>query len=169
MGQQSPNTVCKLLPPSMAKLQSVVVTRLLPLMNGSHIQYRFAKKNKKMFLLRSLYMIQWTQLTLFWNEGFWTANKIVDALLLIAFIQRYSPLLSTPCALVACSSERVTVAFHGTFSNPPEWCTWTAVWLLHGWCHMKLLLSQHTFCIHRTTICTSLVSLHAKPDTKVHV
>ena len=59
-------------------------------------------------------MIQWTQLTLFWNEGLWTANKIIDALLLIAFIQRCSPLLSTPCALVACNSEQVpfTARFH---------------------------------------------------------
>ena len=26
------------------------------------------------------------------------------------------------------------------------------VWLLHGWCHVKLLLSWHTFCVHHAPI-----------------
>ena len=28
--------------------------------------------------------------------------------------------------------------------------SYNAFWLLHGWCHIKLLLSWHTFCIHHT-------------------
>ena len=43
--------------------------------------------------------------------------------------------------------------------NPPNWCTYTTVWLLHGWCHMKLLPSWHTFYVHQTN-CTSLQCHH---------
>ena len=39
------------------------------------------------------------------------------------------------------------------FEYPPKWCT---VWSLHGWCHVKLLLSRRTFCLHHTEPCTSL-------------
>jgi len=43
--------------------------------------------------------------------------------------------------------------------NPPNWCTYTAIWLLHGWCHMELLPSWHTFYVHHTK-CTSLQCHH---------
>ena len=33
-------------------------------------------------------------------------------------------------------------------------CTYSAIWLLHGWCHVKLLPSRLTFYVHRP--CTSL-------------
>ena len=46
------------------------------------------------------------------------------------------------CSLLQCVVE-----------YPPMWCTDSAIWLLDGWCHMKLLLSQCTFCV-----CTSLQS-----------
>ena len=38
------------------------------------------------------------------------------------------------------------------FEYPPKWCTYSTVWLLHGWCHMKLLPCWHIFCIHHTTM-----------------
>ena len=34
--------------------------------------------------------------------------------------------------------------------QPPKWCTYSAVWLLHGWCQVNLLPSQRTFCVHHT-------------------
>ena len=36
--------------------------------------------------------------------------------------------------------------------HPPKWCTYTDILMLHGWCHTKLLPSQHMFCVHHTTI-----------------
>ena len=32
------------------------------------------------------------------------------------------------------------------FEYPPKWCTYSAVWLLHGWCHVKLLPSRRVLC-----------------------
>ena len=42
--------------------------------------------------------------------------------------------------------------FTARLEHPPKWCTYTAVLLLHGWCHVELLPSRRTFCVHRTTI-----------------
>ena len=53
---------------------------------------------------------------------------------------------------------------------PPKW--WTSLqlwWLLHGWCHVKLLSSRRTFCVHRATMHQFKMSLHSKPHTNVHV
>ena len=36
------------------------------------------------------------------------------------------------------------------FGYSLKWCTNNAVWLLHGWCHVKLLPSWCTFCVHHT-------------------
>ena len=46
----------------------------------------------------------------------------------------------------------------------PFWISTKVVYLQrwHGWCHMKLLLSQHSFCVLHTIM---LHSLHAKPHT----
>ena len=40
---------------------------------------------------------------------------------------------------------------------------YSAVWLLQGWCHIKLLPSQHAFCVHHTTVHQFTVSLYLKP------
>ena len=54
-------------------------------------------------------------------------------------------------------------------SSFPECCQrvcfpgYNTIWLLHGWCHMKLLLSQHTFCVHHTTMDQFMVSFYLKP------
>ena len=32
------------------------------------------------------------------------------------------------------------------FEYPPKWYTYSAVWLLHGWCHVKLLPSLRVLC-----------------------
>ena len=49
------------------------------------------------------------------------------------------------------------------FEYPLKWCTYSAVWLLRGWCRMKLLPSWHVFCVHHTTMHQFTVSLHSKP------
>ena len=58
--------------------------------------------------------------------------------------------------------EWVTVALHNAF-----WISalsvYSTVWLLHGWCQVKLLPSQHTFCVHHTTMHQFTVSLYSKP------
>ena len=55
----------------------------------------------------------------------------------------FSAFEQTLCTFVRCDSKWVTVAFLACFEYPPkcQWCTYIAVQLLHGWCHMKLLLS----------------------------
>ena len=36
--------------------------------------------------------------------------------------------------------------FIACFEYPLKRCTHSAVWLWHGWCHVKLLLSRHVLC-----------------------
>ena len=55
------------------------------------------------------------------------------------------------------------------FIYPSRWCTYSAIWLLHGWCHVKLLPARHTFCVHNTTMHQFTVPLHAMPHTREHV
>ena len=74
----------------------------------------------------------------------------------------FSALEQTLCALVKRNSQWVAVALL-------KWCTFSAVWLLHGWCHVKLLPSRRTFCVHHTTMHQFTVSLHSKTNTTVHV
>ena len=48
-------------------------------------------------------------------------------------------------------------SFLRAYMNLPKWFTYSAIWLLHGWCHVKLLPSRRTFCVmHKFT-----VSLHS--------
>ena len=35
---------------------------------------------------------------------------------------------------------------------PPKWYTHSAVWLLHGWYHVKVVPSRCTFCVYHTTM-----------------
>ena len=44
--------------------------------------------------------------------------------------------------------------------NPSKWSIYSAVWLLRGWCHVKLLPSRRTFCVRHTTMHQFTVSLH---------
>jgi len=52
---------------------------------------------------------------------------------------------------------------------PLKWCTDSGIWLLHGWCHVKLLPSQHKFCVHHTIMHKFIVLLHSKPHGRVCV
>ena len=57
------------------------------------------------------------------------------------------------CDFVACDSKSVAVAFHRTFLSDCLTRWYNAVWLLHGWCRMKLLLSRCALCrLHHKTI-----------------
>ena len=51
------------------------------------------------------------------------------------------------------------------FEHPPKWCTYSAIWLLPVWCHVKLLPCWHVFCAHHTTMHQFTVSLQARPHT----
>ena len=50
--------------------------------------------------------------------------------------------------------------FIAHFEYPPKWCTYSAFWLLHGWCHVKLLPFQCVLCI---PYMQNVTSLHATP------
>ena len=52
------------------------------------------------------------------------------------YIALFSTLEQTHCALV-----------HQT----PTEVVYSVIWLLHGWCQVKLLPSRRTFCVHHTT------------------
>ena len=69
--------------------------------------------------------------------------------------------------LVACDSERVTWLLTARVSNIHRKgvVSYSAVWLLHGWCHVKLLPSRRTICVHQTTMHQFTVSLHVRPHT----
>ena len=59
------------------------------------------------------------------------------------------------CALIVYNFEQVTVALHSTF-----WIS--AVWLLHGWCHVKLLPCWCKVYVHHTAMHQFTVSLYSK-------
>ena len=59
------------------------------------------------------------------------------------------------CALIVYNFEQVTVALHSTF-----WIS--AVWLLHGWCHVKLLPCWRKVYVHHTAMHQFTVSLYSK-------
>ena len=88
-------------------------------------------------------------------------------LLLIAFISRYSPLSSRLTALT-CDFTWVTSFLWCVFEYPPLWCTYSAVWLLHGWCHMKLLPSRRVLCTPYNHAPCHVTSLKAtSPEVKL--
>ena len=43
----------------------------------------------------------------------------------------------------------------------PKRCTYSVVWLLHAWCHLKQLPSRRTFCVHHAAM-HNVTSLHAR-------
>ena len=49
--------------------------------------------------------------------------------------------------------------FIAGFEYPPKWCTYSAIWLLHDWCRVKLLPPRGSFCVHHTTTHQFTVSL----------
>ena len=61
------------------------------------------------------------------------------------------------CTPVICNSEWVTSFMQCILNIYPSGCS--TVWLLHGWFHVKLLLSRHKFCVHHTTMHQITVSL----------
>jgi len=41
-------------------------------------------------------------------------------------------------AFVAGDSKQIVVVFYSTFwTYQPKWCTYSAVWFFHGWCHVN--------------------------------
>ena len=64
---------------------------------------------------------------------------------------------------VTCDSEWVTNLSKCIFKYPYKLCTNSVTWLLHGWCHMQLMPSWCTFCLHHTTMHQFKASCHATP------
>ena len=50
------------------------------------------------------------------------------------------------------------------FIYTPKWYTDSAVGLLCGWCHMKLLLSRRTLCVHHIIMHQIIVSFNYDDD-----
>ena len=53
--------------------------------------------------------------------------------------------------------------FFSFLFNPPKYRNDSANSLLNSWCHVKLLQSLRTFCVHHTATHHFTVSLHSKP------
>ena len=68
----------------------------------------------------------------------------------VAAIALFSASEHTHCALVVCVSESMTVGSHRVENIDQS--GYIALWLLNGWCHVKLLLRRRTFCAHHTTM-----------------
>ena len=87
-------------------------------------------------------------------------------LLFIAFIQRYSLLSSRLTALMleTILNERLYHFIAWIFDIHGSSVLDSALWLLHGWCHVKLLLSRRRLCVHHSTIhqFTVSVAIHSK-------
>ena len=50
--------------------------------------------------------------------------------------------------------------FIAPFEYSPKWCTCSAVWLLHGWCHVKLLMSRRKLCVHHSSLHCHFIRSH---------
>ena len=85
-------------------------------------------------------------------------SPISLTLLLITFMQCCSLLSSGHTALM-----QYVMPFIAWFEYPPKWYTGSAIWLLPGWCHVKLLSSWCTFRVHHITMHQFTVSPHSKP------
>ena len=87
----------------------------------------------------------------------------------MATIALFSASEQAHCALVVCVSESMTVASHRV--QNVDQSGYITLWLLNGWCHVKLLLRRRKFCAHHTTmhcVCVLLLftmSLYSKPHT----
>ena len=88
---------------------------------------------------------QSTDTTFFWIQvtDFKSIVAVVDRFCIVLF----SALEQTHCALVVCDFKPVTVSFYSVFVLNDD-----AVWLLHGWCYVKLLPSRHTFRVHHAAM-----------------
>ena len=84
----------------------------------------------------------------------------VDRFLYSAF----SALEQTHCALVACDSGGLSLFFCSAFWISTKEVNSSALWLSHGWCHVKLLShGLGAFCLHHTAMHCNVTSLHAEP------
>ena len=61
--------------------------------------------------------------------------------------------------------------YNAFFSIQTKWCTDSAIWLLHGWCHVKLLPSRRMFRVHHTIMHQLTVSfcMSGRAETGVRV
>ena len=72
------------------------------------------------------------------------------------YTSHYSLLLSRPhCALVISDRMNDCNFTHHVSEYPLKWCTYSTVWLLHHWCHVKLLPPVCTV-VYTIQPCTSL-------------
>ena len=74
---------------------------------------------------------------------------VLQLLMMIAFVQRYSPLSSSLTAFACDSqymSDQLFIARFLISTKVVQLQRW------HGWCHMTLLPSRRKFCVHHTTM-----------------
>ena len=84
-----------------------------------------------------------------------------------------APIIIIDCFYIALFmlSSRLTAQMSHIISDSDGDCNlsfflklfFSAIWLLHGWCHMKILPSRRKFCVHHTTLHQFTASLHSKP------
>ena len=64
--------------------------------------------------------------------------ELIDSLFYLALVHSSSRL--TALLLHVILNEGLSL-FIVHFEHPPKWCTYSVVWLLHGWCYVKPLPS----------------------------
>ena len=69
------------------------------------------------------------------------------------------------CSQVICISEMSDCSLTQHILNIHQSGS-SALWLLHGWCHMKLLLCQPKFCAHHARMHQFTLSHYLKPYTQ---
>ena len=100
----------------------------------------------------------------------WLAGPFLPALVFLNYYCYWLLLYSTILCSQADSLHSCSMwfwmcdcsLFIAHFEYPPKWCTYSTIWLLHGWCHMNLLPSWPTFCGHHTT-------MHQRHFTQGHI
>ena len=106
-------------------------------------------------------------LTYFWKLLFLEQTpSLID---LISWSLLYSAILcSRADSLCSCPIAILNEwlqPFITRFEYPSKRCTYSAISLLHGWCHVKLLPSCRTFFVHHAIMRQFTVPLHSKPQT----
>ena len=106
-----------------------------------------------------LLMMSWLMMSLMsliMNCFKWIVNRLTDLVYVCSFTPFPLPLNSFKWI----ANLLIYLIYVCSFAPqyPPKWCTYSAVWLLHGWCHVKLLSSRQMFCVHIIQPC--IVSRH---------
>ena len=166
-GQQGVKRVCQACPWSVLNSSFTLLWQTKPHDNAGHSRMvrgqQGTKKKRHVCQALSILAVILFCMNTCWAPHFEMSHKPFT----MATLTLFSASEQIHCTLVIrnwmsdCSFTQHTLNIHRSSYN--------AFWLLHGWCHMKLLLSRHTFCIHHTAMCQFTVSLYSKTHDRVRL